>query len=135
MLRFDKETYLSFLFKSTLSERLSNIIWGSDVLLFVEFINIVSFVFYDTIEFIKFLYTFLVIHFVRYKEYMIYPISFTKFLDVLPAFNWVSAIGNIWSICLGLNILGPLLFVAFIGHIPLLKAFRVNSRPLLILPV
>ena len=135
MLRFDKATYLSYLFKSILSERLSNSLWGSDVLLFVEFINIVSFVFYDTMEFIKLLYTFLVIHFVRCKEYMIYPISFSKFLDVLPAFTYVSGIGNIWSICLVLNILSSLLFVTFIGHISLLKAYRVNPRPILILPV
>ena len=54
------------------------------------------------------------------------------------------AIGNLWSICLRVNILsclakskghkaniggGPFPCVAFIGNIPLLKAFRVNSQP------
>ena len=33
MLKFDKATYLSFLFEFILSERLSNNLWGSDVLL------------------------------------------------------------------------------------------------------
>ena len=38
---------------------------------------------------------FLVIHFVRYKEYMICLISFNKFSDVLPAFTFGRAIGNL----------------------------------------
>ena len=38
MHRFDKEKYLSLLFKFILSERLSNSLWVSDVLLFSEFI-------------------------------------------------------------------------------------------------
>ena len=37
MLRFDKTTYLSLPFKSTLSERLGNSLLGSDCLLFIEF--------------------------------------------------------------------------------------------------
>ena len=37
MLRFDEETYLSFLFKSISSKRFSNGLWGSDVLLFLGF--------------------------------------------------------------------------------------------------
>ena len=41
MVRFDKAIYLSFLFKSTLSVRLNNCLRGSDVLLFLEFRNIV----------------------------------------------------------------------------------------------
>ena len=40
MLRFDKITYLSLLLMFTLSEKLSNSLWGSDVLLFPEFMNI-----------------------------------------------------------------------------------------------
>ena len=36
---------------------------------------------------------------------MICLISFTKFSDVLPAFTCVSTIGNLWSFCLGGNIL------------------------------
>ena len=91
-------------FKFVLSKSLSNSLWGSDVLLFSEFINIVSILFYNFIEFIILLYTFLVISFVRYRKYINWLISFSKFSDVLPAFNWSSAIGNHWSICLGVNI-------------------------------
>ena len=43
MLRFDKAIYLSFLLKFILSIRLSNSLWESDVLLFLELINIVLF--------------------------------------------------------------------------------------------
>ena len=47
MLRFDKAISLSFCLKSLLSVRLSDSLWGSDVLLFSEFINVVfSFVLY-----------------------------------------------------------------------------------------
>ena len=59
MLRFDKATYLSLLFKFILSERLSNSLSGSDVLLHSEFIDIVSIVVYNFIEFIILLYNFL----------------------------------------------------------------------------
>ena len=41
------------------------------------------------------LYTFLLISFARYKEYIIYLISFGKFTDVVPAFTCASAIGNL----------------------------------------
>ena len=68
MLRFDKATYLSFLFESILSERLSNSLSGSDGLLFFELINIVFTIFYKFIELIVLLHTFLVISFARYKE-------------------------------------------------------------------
>ena len=50
----DKATNLSLLFKFILSEKLSNSLWGSDVLLFPEFINIVSTLYYNFIEFIYF---------------------------------------------------------------------------------
>ena len=60
MLRYDKTIYLSLLFNSILSERLGNSPSGSDVLLFLEFINIVLILFYDFIEFITLLYTFLI---------------------------------------------------------------------------
>ena len=47
MLRFDKVTYLSLLFKFIFYARLSNNLRGSDVSLFLEFINIVfNFVLY-----------------------------------------------------------------------------------------
>ena len=51
--------------------------------------------------------TFWVISFALYKEYIISLISFVKFSDILPAFTWVSAIDNLPSICLGVNILRP----------------------------
>ena len=41
------------------------------------------------------LYTFLVISFAGYKEYMICLISFSKFPDELPAFTCRKAIGNL----------------------------------------
>ena len=66
-----------------------------DVLLFLDFINIVSILFFNFIEFIMLLYTFLVISFARYKEYINCMILFSKFLDVLPAFTCASAIGNL----------------------------------------
>ena len=47
MLRFDKAIYLPFLCKSILSVSLINSPWGSDVSLFLEFINkILIFVLY-----------------------------------------------------------------------------------------
>ena len=92
MLRLDKATYLSFIFKFILSEILSNILLRLDVLLFSEFMNIVSILFYDFIEFIILLYTFLLIYFARYKEFIICLISFSKFPDVLSAFTCASLI-------------------------------------------
>ena len=47
------------------------------------------------IEFIILLYTFLVISFARYKEYMICLISFSKFSVVLPAFTCARATDNL----------------------------------------
>ena len=114
MIRFDKATYLSLLFifylsllfiTSYLSVKLSNSLWGSDFLLFLELINVV-FIFVLYLYWIHYiLYTFLVISFARYKEYMICLILFNKFSDVLPAFTCARTIGNLWSICLGVNIL------------------------------
>ena len=49
--------------------------------------------------------SFLVVLFARYKEYMIRLILFSKFSDVLLTFTYASAIGNLWSICLEVNIL------------------------------
>ena len=73
-----------------------------------------------------FLYTFLVISYPLYKEYMIWLISINKFSDALPNFTCVSASGNLWSIFLGLNILNPFLCVCLNGKIPLIKALGVN---------
>ena len=108
MLRFDKANYLSILFKFILFERLSNSLSWSDVLLFSEFITLVSVLFYKFIEFIILLYTFLVIFFPRIEEYIIFLISFNYFSGVLPAFTCTRAIGNLWSICWGVNILSCL---------------------------
>ena len=90
MLRFDKATYLSLLFNFVLSERLGSNLGESDVLLFSDFINIVSILFYTFIEFIILSYTFLVVCFLRYKEYITCLISFSKLPDVLPAFTGAS---------------------------------------------
>ena len=142
MLRFDKATCLLLLYKLLfiLSGRLSISVWGSDILLFPEFINIVSILYYNFIEFIILLYTFLVIYFAEYKEYMIWWIWFSKFSAALPAFTCAIATGNIWSICLWNNFLMikwsktlatrggipglPLLSVDCNGNIPLLKLLR-----------
>ena len=53
------------------------------------------------------LYTFLVISFALYKEYMIFLISLSKVSDGVPAFTCARAIGNLWSICLGVKIFRP----------------------------
>ena len=113
MLRFYKATTLSSTFKFVFSKRLSNSLWGSSILSFSEFISIASLLIYNFIEFIILLNTLLVIAFAQYKEYKICLISFSKFSDVLPAFTCASAIGNIWSICLGVNILSPSLYFVF----------------------
>ena len=110
MLRFYRATYLSLLFKFILSERLSNSLLGSDVLLISEFINIPSILTYNLIEFIILLYTYLLIIFARYKKKkkkkkMICLISFDNFSVALPAFTYGSAIGKVPRICLGFNIL------------------------------
>ena len=52
------------------------------------------------------LYNFSVTSFVRCKKHMICLISVSKFSDVFPAFTCGNNIGNLWSICLGVNILG-----------------------------
>ena len=104
MLRSDKQ-HIYYFSLSFLSVRLSNSLWGSDVLLFSEFINIASILFYNFIEFIILLYTFLVIYFAQHKKYITCLIWFSKFSDVLPAFTSASTIGNLWSICLIVHIL------------------------------
>ena len=78
MLRFDKAIYLSFLLKPISSERLSNSLWGSDVLLFLEFLDIVFILYYIFIKLIILLYIFSVISFARYNEYFICLISFLQ---------------------------------------------------------
>ena len=51
------------------------------------------------------LYNYLAIYFAQYKESMIFLILYNKFSDVLTAFTCARAIGDPWSICLGVNIL------------------------------
>ena len=84
---------------------MNNSLWESDVLLFSEFINSACILFYDFVEFIILLHTFLVISFAKYKECTICLISRSKFSNVLSAFTCVRAIGNLWSICFGFNLL------------------------------
>ena len=143
MLRFDKVTCLSLLHNSILSERLINSLWKMDVLLYLEFINIVSILCYTFIEFIILLYTFSVIYFAQFKEYVVWRISFCKFSDLLLGFICNSAIGNLWSIYLGINILRleqsdtsstltdilgwPESLAGFNGNISLLEALRITS--------
>ena len=73
--------------------------------MFSEFINIVSILFDNFIVFIILFHTFLVMFFARYRENIIFMISFSNFSDVLPALTCESAIGNLWSICFELKIL------------------------------
>ena len=91
MLKFDKSTFLSFPFKFILSERLSNSLLGSDVYYFQNTLKAVSILYYVFIELFILLYTYLVISFTWYKEYMIWRISYSKFSDVLPASTCASA--------------------------------------------
>ena len=95
MLRFDKATYVQVLyFKFVSFERLSNSLRALDVLLFLEFINIVSISYYTFIE----LHCCILLSnvFAQYKEYMVYILKiFNKFSNVLPAFTCTKAIGNL----------------------------------------
>ena len=128
MLRFDKAIYLSFLLKFISSERLSNNLWGSDVLLFLVLINIV-FIIVLYLYWIHYIVIYLFQNFfARYKECMIFLISFTKFSNVLLDFTCARTIGDVWSIFLGVHIFNSFPCVSFIEIIPLLKALRVNSR-------
>ena len=107
MLRLDKATYLPLPFEFVFSERMSNSLWVSGVLLFSEFINVVCILFYNFTEFIILLYIFIVIYFSWYKEYMIYLTWFSDFSNVLPTVTCANAIANLWNICLEVNILSP----------------------------
>ena len=95
MLRFYKAIYLSLLVKFILSVRLSDSLGGTDVLLFLKFINIVSILFCNFIEFMILLCTFLVTSFSCYKEYKICLTTFSMFTIVLPAFTYASASDNL----------------------------------------
>ena len=54
-----------------------------NVLLFLEFINLESISYYTFIEFIRLLYTFIVISFAQYKECSIWSTPFSKFSETL----------------------------------------------------
>ena len=45
----------------------------------------------------------------------------------LSAINSLSAIGNLWSTCLGVNLSIPLPRLGFTGNIPILKTLSTNS--------
>ena len=89
-----KQHILLLFFQFISSVKLINSLLGSNFLLFLELINIASTLFYNFIEFIILLYTFLVICFAGYIEYIICLILFSKFSDILLAFTCASAIGN-----------------------------------------
>ena len=77
----------------------------------------------------------MVISFALYKECNISLISLSRFSDVSHAFTYVRAIDNLWSICLGVNILRlewpekPVPSI-FIGNIFLSKTLRSLSLSL-----
>ena len=86
--------------------------------------KLVPTLFSNLIEFIISLYNFLVTYSSRYKEYMICLISFIKFPDVLPTFTCSRAIGNLWSICLGVSIL---ICLAKFKESPLPRCYLLKS--------
>ena len=104
---------------------MSNSQWGSDILLILEFINIVSTFCYTFIELIILLYNFLETSFSQYKKHIIFLTSFTKFSDMLPVFVCTRGIVTPYNICLVVNILNLSPFVVFTGNT---KALKVNSR-------
>lgn len=101
----DKAAYLSLLFKYISSVILSISLWRSVILLFWEFIYIVFLLCYNCFEFIILICTFSVIYFSKNEEDIIWRVSLSKSLDVLPAFTCMSAMWNFWSIWLGGNVL------------------------------
>ena len=134
MLRFAKAITFLPMLKSNILVSFNSKTCGLDVLVFSEFIYIVS-IFYTLMDLIM-LHTFLVICLDWYKDYTICIISFNKLSELLPAFTCASAIGNLWSIYLGVSILSsewldfkmpvPL---DFIGNILLSNASRTFSLP------
>ena len=67
--------------------------------------KIISSLYSTFIEFIIVLHAFLVISFAWFKGYIIWRILFNKLWDVLSVCSCTSAIGNLWSICLRVNIM------------------------------
>ena len=64
-----------------------------------------SILFYNFLIFII-LYILFKFYLTQCKQSMILRILWSKFTDVLSVFNCARAIGNIWSICLGVTTLG-----------------------------
>lgn len=62
-----------------------------------ELTKIVFILYYMSIKSTILLYTFLVISFDRYKEYIIFLTSFSIFADVLPAFTCAKVISGIFQ--------------------------------------
>lgn len=62
------------------------------------------------IEFIILCYIFFSNFIVWYKEYFIWQNSFIEFSDILRAFTYACAIGNLSSFCLGVSVMNPLPF-------------------------
>ena len=85
-----------------------------------------SILYYNCIEFIITLYTYLLIR----KNILFDGISFSMFSDVLPDFTCASTTRNLLSICLRVNFLRPVLSIVENGNIPLLKALRTFYLPL-----
>ena len=106
MPRLDKATLFLPLCKSILSVSLSIKTYGLEVLAFSEFINIVSIL--HLFWFNHVIVYFLVISFDWYREYTIFPILFSNFSGLLCACTCARTIGNLWSICLGVDILNCL---------------------------
>ena len=136
MLTLGKARYLSFFLKLILFGSLSNNLWGSDILLFLELEFLekgIHFCIILLIEYVLLLYTVLVISFARYKKYMICLISFSKLSDVLPIFTCARTIGNFSSIYLGVSILklewSENLYLYFCcGNILLLRTLSLSSK-------
>lgn len=54
---------------------------------------------------------------------------FSKLSDVLPDFTCAFATGNLWNICLGVNIWRPVPWDGGKGNIARLRELRTNSLP------
>ena len=83
--------------------KMSNCLWGSYVLLFPEFINIVSILFYNFTEFVILLYTFLVFFFLDTKN-----IWFDQFCLLSFQIYYQLLLVKVQSVWLGVNILSLL---------------------------
>ena len=86
MLKFDKAIYSAFVFKFVFSERLSINISQTEVLLFLEFINIIS-IFALQLSLIPYIFIYIsAFSFAWWKEYTTWSVWFHKFSDVFSDF-------------------------------------------------